>query len=562
MLDALIGHVAAALALDPAQIEPDHAAVDHGLDSLLVIEVLDALEHDLGLRVYPREFYTQPSLRAMADYLLAELAAAAAPEVRPDRDQWTVREGPLAALIAAADPALAPVAPVERTGFVLSAPRSGSTLLRTMLQGHPALFAPPELWLLIADDMAARARHLGPLGLDDGYTLALREARGCSTEEAEAEVAAMVAAEAPVWEAYRRLAGPVGDRVVIDKTPLYSQFEYSLDRVARGFAPGPLIHLVRHPLAVMDSIVRTRIVRVVHGSVGDPWFVAEGIWTLSAERMAAFAAAHPDRPVTPLHYEALVTRPREALEALCDALGLPFDEAMLDPYGEGRMTGGLRDGSAPMGDLGFAARGRVDPALAEAWRGSSRRRRCTRGPAPPPTRSATRSPPAATGSPCPPRPPRSLPPPIHARSRSPSAASSSPRSPGAPDAPSCLRCTACSTTPASGPCSPSASPRAGSASSRLICAATAPRRPSAPTPITRSSTSSTTRRPARCARRARAGDRPLDGRRDRRDPRRRRRRGLAARARRAAAAHRRRRPCRARRLALPPARPRPPTRAA
>ncbi|MCB9541173.1 MAG: acyl carrier protein [Myxococcales bacterium] len=128
MLDALIGHVAAALALDPAQIEPAHAAVDHGLDSLLVIEVLDALEHDLGLRVYPREFYSQPSLRAMADYLLTELASAAAPEVRPDRDQWTVREGPLAALIAAADPALAPVAPVERTGFVLSAPRSGSTL--------------------------------------------------------------------------------------------------------------------------------------------------------------------------------------------------------------------------------------------------------------------------------------------------------------------------------------------------------------------------------------------------------------------------------------------------
>ncbi|MCB9551732.1 MAG: sulfotransferase, partial [Myxococcales bacterium] len=494
MLDALIGHVAAALALDPAQIEPAHAAVDHGLDSLLVIEVLDALEHDLGLRVYPREFYSQPSLRAMADYLLTELASAAAPEVRPDRDQWTVREGPLAALIAAADPALAPVAPVERTGFVLSAPRSGSTLLRTMLQGHPALFAPPELWLLIADDMAARARHLGPLGLDDGYTLALREARGCSTEEAEAEVAAMVAAEAPVWEAYRRLAGLVGDRVVIDKTPLYSQFEYSLDRVARGFAPGPLIHLVRHPLAVMDSIVRTRIVRVVHGSVGDPWFVAEGIWTLSAERMAAFAAAHPDRPVTPLHYEALVTRPREALEALCDALGLPFDEAMLDPYGEGRMTGGLRDGSAPMGDLGFAARGRVDPALAEAWRGVEPPAPLTRGPAPPPTRSATRSA-AATRSPCPAPPPRSLPPPIPPLTlthqppraqRSPGARPTPGRARGARSAP---------TTPASGRRSPGASPRAGSASSRPICAATAPRRPSAPTPITRSSTSSTTSRP-------------------------------------------------------------------
>ncbi len=32
--------------------------------------------------------------------------------------------------------------------FLLSSPRSGSTLLRAMLAGHPALFSPPELHLL------------------------------------------------------------------------------------------------------------------------------------------------------------------------------------------------------------------------------------------------------------------------------------------------------------------------------------------------------------------------------------------------------------------------------
>ena len=42
------------------------------------------------------------------------------------------------------------------TIFVLSPPRSGSTLLRVMLGGHPDLFAPPELELLSFIGMAER----------------------------------------------------------------------------------------------------------------------------------------------------------------------------------------------------------------------------------------------------------------------------------------------------------------------------------------------------------------------------------------------------------------------
>ena len=43
-----------------------------------------------------------------------------------------------------------------RAVFVLSAPRSGSTLFRAMLGGHSRLFAPPELFLLNFDTLADR----------------------------------------------------------------------------------------------------------------------------------------------------------------------------------------------------------------------------------------------------------------------------------------------------------------------------------------------------------------------------------------------------------------------
>ena len=44
--------------------------------------------------------------------------------------------------------------------FVLGAPRSGTTLLRVMLAGHPALFSPPEMVLAPFATMAERRKKL------------------------------------------------------------------------------------------------------------------------------------------------------------------------------------------------------------------------------------------------------------------------------------------------------------------------------------------------------------------------------------------------------------------
>ncbi len=56
-----------------------------------------------------------------------------------------------------------------RAVFVLSPPRSGSTLLRVMLGGHPALFAPPELELLGFDTLAERSAALPARATPSGW---------------------------------------------------------------------------------------------------------------------------------------------------------------------------------------------------------------------------------------------------------------------------------------------------------------------------------------------------------------------------------------------------------
>ena len=82
----------------------------------------------------------------------------------------------------------APAAKNRRAIFVLSPPRSGSTLLRVMLGGHPRLFSPPELELLGFGTLAER-RDAFP-GRDsfwlEGALRAVMEIRRCGPDEARA----------------------------------------------------------------------------------------------------------------------------------------------------------------------------------------------------------------------------------------------------------------------------------------------------------------------------------------------------------------------------------------
>src|SRR5262249_45874090 len=114
--------------------------------------------------------------------------------------------------------------PLRRAVFVLSPPRSGSTLLRAMLAGHPALFAPPELELLGFDTLGERNRAFtGRWALwQEGTIRALMDALGLSFEEARQELEESAAQDLPVRDLYARLQTAIGDRTLVDKTPSYA----------------------------------------------------------------------------------------------------------------------------------------------------------------------------------------------------------------------------------------------------------------------------------------------------------------------------------------------------
>jgi len=330
----------------------------HGLDQTLIAAHLSmALRRDLSLALYAPEIRAHPSQPALVRLIDAELARAA--EKPATHARVEVLEHPSRPLQAAAHTA-APAAPRSKVAFLLSSPRSGSTLLRLMLSAHPRLFCPPELFLLDHDGMRAWSEDPFASFYRDGLVRALMARRELAFDAALAQVEALVARDAPAREVYGLLLDD-GGRMLVDKTPTYALDTRTLQLAETLFDAPRYIGLVRHPYAVIESFVRNRLDRIRRLD-GDPHDVAERSWTVANKNLLDFGAQIGKERFHLVHYERLVRAPDDVLRELCAFLGVPFDAAVLDPYGQGRMFGGP-------GDPGLHGRGAIDARLGETWRG-------------------------------------------------------------------------------------------------------------------------------------------------------------------------------------------------
>jgi acyl carrier protein len=270
----------------------------------------------------------------------------------------------------------APTTRNPRAAFVFSAPRSGSTLFRVILAGNPGLFAPPELHLLNYATMAQRHAALhNPQNehLLTGTIQAMMPLRGCSAEEAAACLAGYESSSLPTQEFYREIITQLGDRLLVDKTPIYAMHEEILRRAERDFTEPLFIHLVRHPGGMVRSFEDAKIEQLIP-FMRDSHFtrrqLAELTWYVTNENIARLLADVPAHRWLRVRFEDLVHAPRQTAEQLCAFLGVPFAEEMLDPYkdSEARMTGGLATAAQYSGDLKFHLHARIEPDAADRWK--------------------------------------------------------------------------------------------------------------------------------------------------------------------------------------------------
>jgi acyl transferase domain-containing protein/aryl carrier-like protein len=339
LLDYAVAELAEALALPAAEVREAPDLRPLGLTAA-VADLLRVIKRDFGRPVYPHEILARPTAAALAN-LLADLAPSIV--------------APATILASASDSDVGPI------GLILSSARSGSTLLRVMLAGHPALFCPPELHLLMYRSLREREAGLPSPHFGKGLQRALMDLEGLDAPSADARVAALLDADLSVQDTYRLLQDLARPRLVVDKSPSYAERIATMERALTTFAEARLVVLVRHPYAVIESYVRNRIGSVARAQEQDPEAQAERHWVLCNRNILTFLA-RTGHPAHRVRFEDLVADPDRSMRAVCAALGVDRRPEVLVPYdGGARMIDGV-------GDPNLHEHDRIEPELGDAWR--------------------------------------------------------------------------------------------------------------------------------------------------------------------------------------------------
>lgn len=260
--------------------------------------------------------------------------------------------------------------------FILSPPRSGSTLLRVMLGGHPRIFSPPELYLLGFNTLQERRSKLSGrfAFFREGLVRAVMQLRGFSADAAENLVATAENDGTTTHEFFRRLQSWAPGKLLVDKTPGYALHPQVLARAEAEFENALFIHLVRHPMATIASFEDVRV-DLVTGDERDPLPESakkrgELWWLISHENILSFLQTVPQERQVRIHYEDLVGKPESTVRTLCDRSRIDFHSAMLDPYADkkDRMTDGLTPVSRMLGDQKFHFYERIEAERSDDWR--------------------------------------------------------------------------------------------------------------------------------------------------------------------------------------------------
>lgn len=263
----------------------------------------------------------------------------------------------------------------RRPIFILSPPRSGSTLMRAMLAGHPELFAPPELHLLMFDTLADRRRLLtrGRTIRREGAFQAVMSARGCSFEEAEAVMSRLESQGQSTGEFYQLLQNWIAPRVLVDKTPSYTFDLPTLQRAERLFDQPLYLHLARHPLGMirsyLDAHMEEQAIISRPPSLTPPQF-AESQWLISQQNITEHLRSIPRQRQLCVRFEDLVRQPQFTAEQICSFLEIPMDTALLNPHddAERRMTNPIHALTKMAGDPKFHSHHGISASAADRWR--------------------------------------------------------------------------------------------------------------------------------------------------------------------------------------------------
>ncbi|HTF96489.1 MAG TPA: ACP S-malonyltransferase [Cellvibrio sp.] len=391
LLPFLKRQVAASTGVDETQIDINVEFWELGLDSILSMKIIENIEHVYGIRLYPNEMLEYNTLHKLEAYLSAELAESLKSKSVIDDSQDSSNTDNFEKTPSSNPESQAGVAPEfdwkiqvtyispatevkkhtkKKIIFVLSTPRSGSTLFRVMLAGHSGIFSPPELHLLPYDTLdhwSNRLIDLNQKHIKEGLTKAIAELESLNAEAAIKRLDRLQQEGFTIKQTYELLLEKAQGRFVIDKSPNHA-LDLNTLRNAESVCDEPLyIHLVRHPLSVMESFVRNRFAKMF-GVNENPWEYSGNLWRDMNNNILEHLSQVPSSRSRLIRYEDLVAHPENIMRSLCSWLELPFEMEMLKPYEGNKMTDGLREASLSIGDPNFNQHRKIESHFADNWK--------------------------------------------------------------------------------------------------------------------------------------------------------------------------------------------------
>ena len=212
--------------------------------------------------------------------------------------------------------------------FVVGVARSGTTLLRLMLDAHPELAIPPETHFI-----PKLAKAMGEIPKDAGEGEMRRRAHAVITEHRRWPDFGLDARELDrrfdrtepfnATHALRAFYGLYAERVGKprwgDKTPIYVEH---MHEISKALPEARLVHLIRDGRDVALSRIRR--------ALDDPPPVDRIARNWSRRINAARKQARKLDHYLELRYEDLVTDTEPTLRRVCELVDLDYDPAMLD----------------------------------------------------------------------------------------------------------------------------------------------------------------------------------------------------------------------------------------
>lgn len=215
--------------------------------------------------------------------------------------------------------------------FVLGVRRSGTTLLRVVLDRHSRLAIPDESYFI----PQLAERHRGPVDpgafLDDLRRLPAIRDWEVPLDEVRRRLRPGMATGAAIAAVYEAYAAACGKERWGDKTPLYMQHLGLLERL---FPDARYVHLVRDGRDAALSFLA-----MPEGIVTKTWAHPTSVAGFACQWRSEVAAARrlgarvgPARYLE-VRYETFVAEPESSLGRICEFAGLEPEPQMLDYAG-------------------------------------------------------------------------------------------------------------------------------------------------------------------------------------------------------------------------------------